>query len=86
MESSAAQEQLLSTLYEVSIRLPEATVQALVHQHPSIMSAIASAGMDENWWFKRVEFLVGRELEISHYKRDQGDSRARVYRDDTHSV
>ncbi|CAH6421305.1 Hypothetical protein POVR2_LOCUS340 [uncultured virus] len=76
--NSASQEQLTAALYEIGLHLPEETMQVLAHQHPSIMNAVTSAGRDNNWWFRKTEYLVGKDLTM--YKPTGTDSWGQVYR------
>ncbi|CAH6420936.1 Hypothetical protein POVR2_LOCUS295 [uncultured virus] len=60
LDRRVSEEDLARSLYEVSVRLPDQALQAL--SKTSIWPAVARASLDQNWWFKRTEYLVGREL------------------------
>ncbi|CAH6420926.1 Hypothetical protein POVR2_LOCUS293 [uncultured virus] len=56
----ATEDDLAASLYEISARLPNEALAEL--SRTPAWSAVALASQDQNWWFKRTEWLVGREL------------------------
>lgn len=66
---------LEQSLYEISLRLPDATLDALYQS--DLGNALSKASEDEVWWFRRTEFLVRKTLTMR--KPESGDSWARVY-------
>lgn len=66
---------LEQSLYEISLRLPDATLAALYRS--DLGEALSKASSDQVWWFRRTEFLVRKTLTMR--KPEPGDSWARVY-------
>ncbi|CAH6421198.1 Hypothetical protein POVR2_LOCUS303 [uncultured virus] len=50
------QSELEKSLYEVSVRLPDAALEALYQS--DLGQSISQASQDQNWWYRRVEHLV----------------------------
>ena len=56
MRSGVTEEDLARSLYEITVRLPNAALEALYQS--DLGSVISKAAEDQNWWFGRTEHLV----------------------------
>lgn len=70
-----SQQDLALALYEVSVRLPNAALEALYKS--DLGESITVATQDQNWWFRRLEYLVGKDLVM--YERIGSDTWEEVY-------
>lgn len=57
------EQSLSSALYEVSVRLPNEALASLYNS--ALGPAISQAATDQNWWFRRTEYLIRREIDPS---------------------
>lgn len=66
---------LALALYEVSVRASNSTLEALYRS--DLGQSITVARQDQNWWFRRLEYLVGKQLIM--YERTGNDTWEGVY-------
>ena len=75
VDQRVSQQDLTLALYEVSVRLPNPTIEALYKS--DLGESITVATQDPNWWFRRLEYLVGKNLTM--YERTGSDTWEEVY-------
>lgn len=68
---------LSQSIYEISKRLPNSTLEVL--SHTPLWEDVKKASEDQNWWFERTELLIQRVLGPDFHLQHRIGDWARVY-------